>query len=243
MIEINLIPDVKRELLRTRTMRNAVISLSVVIGAVAIGVAVVLGIVLGGQIAAEAIQESAIKDKGKELMAVEDLNKTVTIQNQLSKIAEIHSQKRADSRLFDVISAINPPEPNNAKFSSVKLDPEEKTITIEGSSVNGYVALEVLKKTITNTTVVTQVDGQSVKVPLAQDIVSGDTSFGENSEGVKVLRFTFTFTYPDELFAVSKAPVSIVTPVGKTDVTDSKLGIPSSLFGSKPSDIEEEEDN
>ena len=242
MIEINLIPDVKRELLHTRMMRNAVISLSVIIGIVAIGVVVVLGLVFGGQLAAEAIQESAIKDKSKELMSVEDLDKTVTIQHQLERIAELHDQKRADSRLFDVVSAINPPAPNNARFSSVKIDPAEKTITIEGSATNGYVALEVLKKTITNTTVATRTDGEEVKVPLAQDIVAGDTSFGENAEGVKVLRFSFTFTYPDELFAVSKEPVSIITPVGKTDVTDSKLGIPESLFGQKPTDISERED-
>lgn len=243
MIEINLIPDVKRELLRTRMMRNAVISLSVIVGAVTVGVVVVLGLVLGGQLTAEAIQENAIKDKGKRLIAIEDLNKTVTIQHQLERISELHDQKRANSRLFDLVSAINPSAPNNARFSSVKLNPEESTITIEGSATNGYVALEVLKKTIINTTVVSRVDGEETKVPLAQDIVAGDTSFGENAEGAKVLRFSFTFKYPDELFAVSKDPISIVTPAGKTDVTDSKLGVPESLFGSKPSDIPDEEDN
>lgn len=239
MIEINLIPDVKRELLRTRTMRNAVISLSIVIGAGAIGLAVVLGVILGGQIAAEALQDRQIKDKNGELMAVSDLNKTVTIQHQLQRVSELHDEKRANSRLFDVVSAINPPTPNNVRFSSVRLDPEQKTIAIEGSAVNGYIALEVLKKTIINTSVVTQVDKEEKKVPLATDIIAGDTSFGENSEGIKVLRFTFTFTYPDELFAISKDPVTIVTPVGKIDVTDSKLGIPEDLFGKKASDLDE----
>ena len=57
MIEINLIPDVKRELLRTRTMRNAVISLSMIIGIGAIGLAAVLGAVLGGQLATELWQD------------------------------------------------------------------------------------------------------------------------------------------------------------------------------------------
>ena len=243
MIEVNLIPDVKRELIRSRMMRNTVMSLSVVVGIATIGVAVVLGLVFGGQLAAEAIQEKAIKDKGGELLAVEDLNQTVTIQYQLERIDELHDQKRADSRLFDVVNAINPPEPNNVQFSSVKLDPVEKTITFEGSAQNGYVALEVLKKTITNTSVTTRVDGEEAKIPLAKDIIAGDTSFGENAEGVKVLRFTFMFTYPDELFAVSETPVSIVTPTGRIDVTDSKLGIPESLFGKKPTDIPDGEDN
>ncbi len=237
MIEINLIPDVKRELLRTRTMRNAVISLSMIIGIGAIGLAAVLGAVLGGQLATELWQDGQIKEKSDKLMAVSDLSKTVTIQHQLKRVSELHAEKRADSRLFDMVSAINPPAPNNVQFSSVKLNPEDKTIAIEGSAANGYIALEVLKKTIINTSVVTRIDGEEKKVPLASDIVAGDTSFGENSEGAKVLRFTFTFTYPDELFAVSKDPVTIVTPVGKIDVTDSKLGIPENLFSQKASDL------
>lgn len=139
--------------------------------------------------------------------------------------------------------AINPPAPNEVKISTFKLNPEEKTISIEGSAANGYIALEVLKKTITNTSVQTQVEGEEVKVPLAQDIVSGDTSFGEDTTGQRVLRFSFTFTYPDELFAVSKTPVTIITPVGRVDVTDSRQGVPESLFGQKAKDATTGEGN
>lgn len=241
MIEINLIPDVKRELLRTRTIRNAVTSLSVIIGIGAVGIVVILTVILLTMLGTEAWQEGTITDKSKELMAVKDLNKTVTIQHQLDEINTLHSEKRSDARLFDLVGAINPAEPNNVQFSSAKFNPEAKTITIEGSATNGYAALEVLKKTITNTYVVSIVDGKDSKVPLTDDISAGDASFGETAEGAKVLRFSFTFTYPDELFAISKNPVLIVTPAGRIDVTDSKLGVPESLFGQKASDAKEGE--
>lgn len=236
MIEINLIPDVKREFLKTKQLRNYVISTSVLVGVGVIGLAVVLGLILGGMLVAEKLQDDGIDKEGKALTSIEDLNKTVTIQQQIEKINAQQAVKTIDSRLFDVMVAIDPPSPNNIKISELKLDPVAKTISVEGSAANGYSALEVVKKTIANTKILTLQNGEEVEVDLATDIVAGDTGFGENAEGQRVLRFSFSFTYSDELFAVSKDPVKLVTPKGKVDVTDSKLGVPSSLFEKRASD-------
>ncbi len=238
MIEINLIPDVKREYLRTRALRNTVISMSILVGVGVVGLAVVLAIVLGGQLVTEALQDRSIKDEGAKLTAIEDLDKTVTIQHQLSVIGEQHASKSINSRLFDVMSAINPPAPNNVTIASLKLNPEEQTITIEGSAANGYTALEVLKKTIGNTYVQVAQEEEDIRLALAQDLTDGDTSFGENAEGRRVLRFSFSFIYPGELFAASDGAVTVVTPQGRVDVTDSKLGVPESLFSERAGDVD-----
>ena len=233
MIEINLLPNVKRELLKTRAMRNRVISISFLMGGASIAAVVVLALILGSQIAAEAIQNGVIKDRNDKLMAVEDLNKVVTIQNQLTKINEQHSGKKINSRIFDVVTAVNPVAPNNVSFSDIKVNPGSKTITLEGSAVNGYSALETLKKTILNTKVQTTDGDKSSEVSLTKEIKDGDTSFGENSEGKKVLQFSFSFEYAEELLApANNGTVSVLTPTGKVDVTDSRQGIPDSLFKS-----------
>ena len=233
MIEINLLPSVKRELLKTRAMRNRVISISFLVGGASIVAVVVLALVLGSQIAGEAVQNGVIKDRNDKLMAVEDLNKVVTIQNQLTKINEQHSRKKINSRIFDVVTAVNPVTPNNVSFSDIKVNPESKTITLEGSAVNGYSALETLKKTILNTKVQTTDGDKSSEVSLTKEIKDGDTSFGENSEGKKVLQFSFSFEYAEELLApANNGTVSVLTPTGKVDVTDSRQGIPDSLFKS-----------
>lgn len=234
MIEINLLPNVKRELLKTRAMRNRVISISFLVGGASIAAVVVLALILGSQIAAEAVQNGVIKDRNDKLMAVEDLNKVVTIQNQLTKINEQHSGKKLNSRIFDVVTAVNPVAPNNVSFSDIKVNPESKTITLEGSAVNGYSALETLKKTILNTKVQTTDGDKSSEVSLTKEIKDGDTSFGENSEGKKVLQFSFSFEYAEELLspANNNGTVSVLTPTGKVDVTDSRQGIPDSLFKS-----------
>ena len=233
MIEINLLPNVKRELLKTRVMRNRVISMSFLVGGASIAAVVVLALILGSQIAAEAVQNGVIKDRNDKLMAVEDLNKVVTIQHQLTKINEQHSGKKLNSRIFDVVTAVNPVAPNNVSFSDIKVNPGSKTITLEGSAVNGYSALETLKKTILNTKVQTTDGDKSSEVSLTKEIKDGDTSFGENSEGKKVLQFSFSFEYAEELLApANNGTVSILTPTGKVDVTDSRQGIPDSLFKS-----------
>lgn len=233
MIEINLLPNVKRELLKTRVMRNRVISISFLVGGASIAAVVVLALILGSQIAAEAVQSGVIKDRNDKLMAVEDLNKVVTIQHQLTKINEQHSGKKINSRIFDVVTAVNPVAPNNVSFSDIKVNPESKTITLEGSAVNGYSALETLKKTILNTKVQTTDGDKSSEVSLTKEIKDGDTSFGENSEGKKVLQFSFSFEYAEELLEpANNGTVSVLTPTGKVDVTDSRQGIPDSLFKS-----------
>ena len=233
MIEINLLPNVKRELLKTRAMRNRVISISFLVGGASIATVVVLALILGSQFAAEAVQGGVIKDRNDKLMAVEDLNKVVTIQHQLTKINERHSGKKINSRIFDVVTAVNPVAPNNVSFSDIKVNPESKTITLEGSAVNGYSALETLKKTILNTKVQTTDGDKSSEVSLTKEIKDGDTSFGENSEGKKVLQFSFSFEYAEELLApANNGTVSVLTPTGKVDVTDSRQGIPDSLFKS-----------
>ena len=233
MIEINLLPNVKRELLKTRAMRNRVISISFLVGGASIAAVVVLALILGSQIAAEAVQNGVIKDRNDKLMAVEDLNKVVTIQHQLTKINEQHSGKKLNSRIFDVVTAVNPVAPNNVSFSDIKVNPESKTITLEGSAVNGYSALDTLKKTILNTKIQTTDGDKSSEVSLTKEIKDGDTSFGENSEGKKVLQFSFSFEYAEELLApANNGTVSVLTPTGKVDVTDSRQGIPDSLFKS-----------
>lgn len=235
MIEINLIPQVKRDLLRARMLRNAVISVSFTLGIIAIATVVVLGLVLGGQLALSGYTDSKIDQKSGELLAVSDLNQTVTVQNQLNKLSQLHAGKRINSRVLDVITATAPGAPNTIKLSSIQVDPSQKMIQIEGSAGNGYSALETYKKTLLNTKVETEQNGTKQTVALTDHIVSGDASFGENAEGKKVLQFSFSFSYPDELFAAAGS-VSVVTPTGKTDVTDSKLGVPQSLFERRPNE-------
>lgn len=230
MIEINLVPDVKQELIKAQRVRASVISIAILVGIVALGVVVMLAIwVFGVQTARNVITDNTIKSESQKLSGVEDISSTLTIQNQLSKLTQMHDSKHIDSRLFDILTTINPPEPNNVAITKLSLSSADSSITVQAQAVNGYPALEVFKKTIAATKFEYTRDGQSQSIPLATGISDSERSYGENAAGAKVLRFTLVFTYPQELFSRTVQNATIVAPT-KSNATDSFLGVPQSLF-------------
>jgi hypothetical protein len=236
MIEINLVPDVKQELIKAQRVRASVVSISILVGMVAVGVVVVLAIwVFAVQTARSVLSDGTIKSESEKLAKVQDVSNTLTIQNQLSKLTAMHNEKSIDSRAFDVLATINPPAPNTVSITNLSLDSGEKTITIEAQAVNGYPALDVFKKTINATTFQYTQDGEKQSVALASNMSDSDRSYGEDASGAKVLRFTLSFTYPDELFAKTAQNATIVAPT-RSNATDSFLGVPQSLFSQKASD-------
>lgn len=240
MIEINLVPDIKQELIKAQRVRTSVISLSILIGLAAVAVVVVLAIwVFGVQAARGILTDNTIKAQSQKLSSVEDISNTLTIQNQLSQLPAMHDAKSIDSRLFDVLTTINPPAPNTIAVTTLTLDSTTKTITIEGQTASGYPALEVFKKTIQATNVEFTANGEKVTAPLATAMSDSDRSYGDDASGKTVLRFTLSFVYPDELFSRTAQNAIIVAPT-KSNVTDSFLGVPTSLFAPKANDQQEE---
>lgn len=237
MIEINLIPDVKQEYIHAQKMRNVAITVSILIGAAAAGVVVILALLLGAQALHESIARGQVKDQFKQLQSIDNLDNVLTIQNQLSKISSLNSSKTLDSRLFDVIGAISPAPPNDIKISNVQLNPADKTLTIEGSAANGFGATETFRKTILNTKLESVKDGQTTTTPLSDEVKVGETSYGQGTDGSKVLRFTLSFVYPDGLFDNTLQSLRVVTPTSAIDVTDSRTRVPESLFSQQAKDI------
>lgn len=237
MIEINLIPDVKGELLRARRVRNNVVSVAILTVIVSIGITVMLLLyVFGVQTVRNVVMDNQIKDQNQKLQSVADLGKTLTIQNQLQQLASMHANKHMSSRVFDVLAAIIPEEPNSVAINNFEVDASGDVMTIKAQALNGYPALEVFKKTI-NATKFEYSDGTTNQtVALASDMYDTDRSYGEDASGRRVLRFTISFTYPDELLSPASKSARIVAPA-RRNVTDSYLGVPSSLFTNRSQDI------
>jgi hypothetical protein len=236
MIEINLIPDVKQELLKAQKVRSMVISIALFVGIAAIALVIILGVwVFGVQIARGVITDNSIKSESHKLASVPDISNTLTIQNQLSLLTKLHSSKHVDSRAFDVLTTINPPQPNDVAINKMTIDSATNTVTLSAQAANGYPALEVFKKTIEATTFQYTQNGQNQSVPLATNMSDSDRSYGEDVTGAKVLRFNLVFTYADQLFAPDLSNARIVAPT-KANATDSYLGVPTSLFIQKAND-------
>lgn len=239
MIEINLLPDVKTDLLRAQKVRSAVISITIIVGIVAVGIVTVLSIwVFAVQTTRGILSDNTIKSESRKLTSVSDLANTLTIQHQLGALTGLHEEKHLTSRAFDMLTTIIPAEPNNVAINTLTLNSDSKTIIIEAQAPNGYPSLEVFKKTILATNFQYVDNGEKKTVPLASGMSDGDRSYGEDSTGQKVLRFTLSFEYPAELFSPYLTNAIIAAPT-KTNATDSYIGVPQSLFVQKVNDPKE----
>ena len=152
MISINLLPDVKKELLRIRRERNLVVSISILAVGGSIVALVVLGGILGGLNIAKVVMENGInKNKATINSAIEDkqLNEYLTIQNQLAQIDGLKDQQLVYSRIMDYLVALNPASPNNAELSTVSLEMSDGAVaaTLEGKTQD-FEALNVYKTTL-----------------------------------------------------------------------------------------------
>ena len=152
MISINLLPDVKKELLRIRRERNLVVSISILAVGGSIAALVVLGGILGGLNIAKVVMENGInKNKATINSAIEDkqLNEYLTIQNQLAQINDLKSQQLVYSRIMDYLVELNPASPNNAELSTVSLEMSDGAVaaTLEGKTQD-FEALNVYKTTL-----------------------------------------------------------------------------------------------
>jgi len=226
---------VKQELIRARTQRSAVVSISIVATLAALALVVVLSIyVFGVQTVRSAIADGQIKKGADQLAQVEDLSKILTIQNQLTKINSLNDDKKIDSRVFQILQAIIPPAPNSVTVSNLTINTENNSLTFEGQTPT-YPSLETFKKTIAAANIRYTDNGEQKDVPLASDLSISNISYGEDSTGAKVVRFTVSFTYADETFSPSVTNPSIVL-INGGNVTDSYQGIPKSIFADRATD-------
>ena len=242
MIEINLVPDVKQELIKANQTRTIVVGLATLISLISVGVVLLLAIyVFTFQTVRSVFADNSIKSNNEKLEKTEDLSKILTIQNQLTKISDLNDNKKIDSRIFDVLKAIIPKPPNDVQITKLVIDPSVEIVTIEGQAQGGYAALEVFKKTIEGAKLkFKDNDNNDSEVNIASDVKPGETSYGEDTGGKKVLRFTISFTNAEELFSSQIKNTSFIIS-GAGNVTDSYLGLPKSVFVERAKDLEEEQ--
>ena len=194
MISLNLLPDVKKDLLRVRRERNLVISISVIVVGASIGVLLLLSGTLGVLVATKALMENGIKNDEqtiKQAQKRKQLDKYITVQNQLKQIGKLKSDQQVYSRLMDYLTQLNPAAPNNVQISSAKIEApagssgdtsssssssasaDGITMTIEGKTTN-FSALDVYKNTLSKAQLSYEVE---------EEDTSSDSESSANSDG------------------------------------------------------------
>ncbi|MBC7746834.1 hypothetical protein H7Y40_02545 [Pedobacter sp.] len=230
MIELNLLPDVKKEFIKAQRTRNTVISVSII---ATIGAGVLTALLLSYVYVAQPLlissQTNAIKKSTAELKAIPEIDKYLTVQNQLNTIDSLHSGLYKYSRAFSFLQQLNPSEPNNVSFSSVIFDKTTNTIEFQGISRN-FQALNVFQDTLKNATLTYKSGDTENTVSLFDQVVLQEAALS-NVNNASVTSFKFQLVYPDVAFLSSSTDVKIAVP--NLTTSDADRNAPKEIFGTQ----------
>lgn len=228
MVQLNLLPDVKKEFLRAQSMRRKTIAISILVSIVAAGLtAVVVLYVYVIQNGLMYLQTQDIKSKSSKLSSVQDIDKYLTIQNQLAELTTLHDGKNNFSRLVDFLPRLNPAPPQNINLSNLDVDSSENTIVFKGR-VKDYGALTTFKDTLKNASYTYTTDGKSSDSKPLFTEVTVDSALYEKTTTASGVTFSVTVKYDPDVFKQQNTGVVVTVPNKET--TGSVVGTPS-IFG------------
>lgn len=132
MIQFNLLPDIKMQYIKARRQQHLVVLVSVLSMIATLAIFVLLIVVV------DVVQKKNLSDlnhdiqtSSKQLKDTPNLNKILTVQNQLKSLPQLHNQKAVSSRLFKYMSQLTP---TSATIAKLNVDFAQNTMSISGSA-------------------------------------------------------------------------------------------------------------
>lgn len=250
MLQLNLLPDIKKEFLHAQRQRNLVMTIAILVSVIAGAAVIILWIAMGslafigGGIDGNGGLRGKIADYEKTIkknQTDKQLNEYLTVQNQLSQIDKLKADIPVYSRLFDYLKQLNPADPNGVELSTVNVsnggdNGDSNSIELQGSTAT-FASLDVYKTTLTRTTIGYSVgaDGKIVTEPLFSAVAVTSAGLSDNDSGGKKVAFTIKLTYNPAAVAVSSANIMLTVPQETT--SDADRNAPRAVFnGEQPTD-------
>ncbi len=223
MLEFNLLPDIKNQYLRATKLKKSIISGSVIVSVV------VLALFGFSYWYVYFYQKNNIKNLSYNITSTinhiksnSNLNKILTIQNQLSALPNILSQSPKISRIFNFMSELTPV---NATISDLSINPSSDSISING----GADSLNTVNQFVDTLKYAKYDNGSSTNNTPFSSVTLGSFSYSNSSNSTTNAQFTITFNYDPTLFNNTDS-IQLVVPSITT--TRSILNQPNVLFQS-----------
>lgn len=225
MIQINLLPDIKAEYVKTQRTKRMVITISVIVVAVSVGI---VGFLAAYAYGAQSWQlshaQDVTKSYEKQIKDVADLDKILTIQNQLVALTPLHEAKPVMTRLFTYLQQTTPKDVTLSKYS---VDNTEMLWSVEGKAAS----LELVNKYV-DTLKFTEIDEQGGPKAFSDVVLSSFSKDGQGSGYAYSIKFKFN----DKLFSSSNPDIKlfvpqIVTTRSQTQLPTSDVFVPNSKGG------------
>ena len=211
MVQFNLLPSVKLEYVKTQQTKRLLAMISVIVSAVSLVVLLLAFLTVDvAQKADLRHLDSDIAKQSNTLKSVKDLDKILTVQNQLGTLSSLHGQKPVVSRLFGFISQVTP---NQVSLNKLSVDLTANTMTI-GGVASSFDSISTYTDTLKATTYAVG-SGNSTTHPFTSVVLS---SFSPGSGGVS---FTINCNFDPAIFAGTndvKLTVPATTVTGQSSI-------------------------
>ncbi len=154
--EINLVPDIKNEMIKTLKLRNLIFFICIVVASASIGITLIFGLTAGGQQIAISNKKNSIDALSEKLNSYSDLSDFLTIKDQIDGISTITNQKTVLSRTFNILSAFLPTGADTITLSNLDVDLSDgqPTFTFDAQANSGtapfidFAVLEAFRKSM-----------------------------------------------------------------------------------------------
>jgi Tfp pilus assembly protein PilN len=224
-VQFNLLPDVKMQLVAAQRKRNLVISLALLVSAVAFTIFLIMLVTV------DVVQKKQLSnaDKSfakysKQLASTPNVAQVLTVQNQLQALVGLHQQKHVASRLFTYLPQITPTDAHISQFS---IDFSKNTMEISGTA-DSQQATNTFIDTLKFTTY--KVNDKDQAVSAFPSVV--ETSFGVTTGGAS---YSLTIQFDPILFSNNLGGKTPALTVPKKTTTRSVMDNPANLFNSTDS--------
>lgn len=226
MIQLNLLPDVKLEFIKAERQQRQVASVAVLVSLVAVALLVLLLAVDGLQKKHLSDLTANINSESSQLQAEPQIDKILTVQNQLASLTALHAGEPAAARLFNYLNEVTPASVNITSFN---IDFTQQTATVTGtadalSSVNQYV--DTLK-----TTTYTSGTNSSALPAFSNVVLSSFGVSASTSDPTQAASYTVTLAYDKDIFDITQT-INLTVPSSTSTRTSSAQ--PTDLFKAAP---------
>lgn len=234
MIQLNLLPDLKKDFIKAQKNKGLVISVSILVTLGTIGLSVLLFVYVTfvQQIQVNLLTDG-IKEKASSLAKIPDVNKYLTIQNQLVSIGSLHDTKGVYSRLLSFFNVLNPSPPNNINLTGAQLVTIDKTVMFNGTTAS-FESLNVFVDTLKNAQVSYKVsgEGEAIKESMFEQVFVQNSGLGRLNDQT-VVSFTIRAVYRESVFDARNTDIAAEVPNITTTPSATQAPIPQQLFNNQ----------
>lgn len=228
-MQLNLLPAVKMEYIKAQRARRLVISISTIVTIATVALLLLLLSVSGLQKKHLSDLNKDIATESKKLQKEPQINKMLTVQNQLGALTQLHAQEPAASRVFTYLNQVTP---SNVSITDFNIDFTKQTATITGTSAN-LANVNQYIDTLKHATYTTK-DNSSAKPAFSNVVLSSFSLNTDTSDPSQAANYTITLAYDPAIFDNTQNVTLTVPKITTTRLTLEQGQAATDLFKAAP---------